>query len=832
MELGSNLITNFLDYLICLIKGEVKIESLKISLGRDKNFNCNIAFKMINLNNRSLIGRNDLFSFIFDNNFNINQKDIDNFMNQFCFVTKIGMSYTDFVNLILPISETQLREEILRRDNTIIANEDTTNIKNSLGLIFFETINLSKELNQFYEYFLTLKSWEIKGLFEVITFHTQYITDEHISTFLKKYYYNENLEKIEINLIMKKFDKDNDNKLNLREFNNLILPKIHGVSHVSPTKISSVDSFRQENKHKYLIGKIDLITPEKRKDFPLINSFRQKLYQEKINKINSTNSERIIRPKVNVIEKNDSNNNIKFEKKGNNDGFNSNLFKYIINNSDLENKHSSISHDFQMQKVNPAELPCQMNSNEDINKQIEEKINKKIKNNLSKYLKKKATKGIKEEKHHSTILEEPIENEIENSLQSDLDSSHIIILSNLEDDFYTGFVSCCINSPNTKGTQSGPCDDLGIEKELEQDFLFEKMQKAYINKYIKTVHKKIYYSKELQNFFSNTNITKEEISSMNTKLEDELKKERFLQDSPQNEFNSSQKGNSKEITSENKQKSLSSERKNANTPSTQLDSDTKNFNNSKLNNLNEIIASNDKESIENYEEDKFIKIKNYIDSLYQTEESCMKDFLEYLFYHLFINQIIEKEKENLIKCLDFSIGKLFKIFDSQNIGSISIKEFERTFFDLNIDFGKEEIDNLFSKIASQGIITYSIFFNLVVPITNTFNSLLCLTSRIDNYSFSGNTFNIIKRLFSFLLDKERLLKKKKIKLQNRISWDKNHIFNHICRKDSHFISYNCLTSFLRNIPFEEIEITQLFKEIDADNDQKISFLDFGKFLDN
>ena len=238
--------------------------------------------------------------------------------------------------------------------------------------------------------------------------------------------------------------------------------------------------------------------------------------------------------------------------------------------------------------------------------------------------------------------------------------------------------------------------------------------------------------------------------------------------------------------------------------------------NNKINNLN-------KEN--NIEKDNNNLIKKIFKEIYKSEE------------------IIEQIKQKLSIKKDFNVEDLFYLFSKGNKSNI-LKESDLYygFIYINIFPTKFELNLFLKKYSTNGVLTYSQFFDIFTPFDKDFRKIIEFRNNFNNKPefykkklFENETLKILNELITIIINQE-----KKIDLiRNEININKidvKNIFNVLDKEKKGFIDFHNFVSYLKenevvnnnNLKTNEL----LFIRFDKSHEGKISMKNFINELTN
>ena len=220
-----------LDYFKAIRKHNDKIESIRQKLCQSDNFNVNELFYFLDFRKNDFLTSKNLIHFLNQSNTPYEEQYIRCLVHNYDKDGDFTLNKTEFLNMILPIKQKNLRDKqlsIINNTNDSYENNDvhTHYITNDIKRIFIELIK--EELNLAETAFYVVKNiygspkFTTYDAFVDIVKKESYITRQNLGAFLK-----ENdciLDDDDIYMLMFRIDSDNDNRISYVEFQDIFYP--------------------------------------------------------------------------------------------------------------------------------------------------------------------------------------------------------------------------------------------------------------------------------------------------------------------------------------------------------------------------------------------------------------------------------------------------------------------------------------------------------------------------------------------------------------------------------------------------------------------------------
>jgi Ca2+-binding EF-hand superfamily protein len=208
-----------------LYNGEKDIEISRQVLAERSAFEPYTAFKRLTRLATSSLTVYQVVDFLRENEFSVVEKDVRNIFRLYSTGGDGRLSYTDFLELVLPRNNSYIREVCTQRDSYYVADDEILPYEVELGLakIFDKEINLSRKTELLREDLVSRYDFSLRAAYEAIVESGDGRADyDGLYNFLQK----NNISVIEKDIIalLRRVDADRDGRLAYSEFSEAVLP--------------------------------------------------------------------------------------------------------------------------------------------------------------------------------------------------------------------------------------------------------------------------------------------------------------------------------------------------------------------------------------------------------------------------------------------------------------------------------------------------------------------------------------------------------------------------------------------------------------------------------
>lgn len=242
--LGGQTQLRLCNYLKAVADAEISIEVSRTVLAEKKEFEPHTAFRRIDKLNRGYITVGDMIEFLEEMELTPLESQVRNFFILYDTDNDYKLSYDDFKNAVLPASNLSLRELATNRGS--YSDQPLSYAASwAMARVFEKEIQSFKQLDIKREAVVDQLDWDINTAFNTIDEERfGYIDAEAIGAFFKRL--EERIAPNEIDALLRRGDKDADGKLDFTEFMRLLQPidsydrKVSlSPEKRSPTKVTS-----------------------------------------------------------------------------------------------------------------------------------------------------------------------------------------------------------------------------------------------------------------------------------------------------------------------------------------------------------------------------------------------------------------------------------------------------------------------------------------------------------------------------------------------------------------------------------------------------------------
>lgn len=166
-----------------------------------------------------------------------------------------SINFNEFLNIILPRKDDQLKNETEQRkpdenDQEEKDNKIDQDINDAFANLLQKELDIVKTLANIAEDIKLSKDFTTYESFLAIVHDEKYITKENMGVFLKEH--NVSLEERDIETLMFRIDSDADGKISYEEFQEIFFPYKNIISNIEKNKEFTLSStFKSVNKYEY-----------------------------------------------------------------------------------------------------------------------------------------------------------------------------------------------------------------------------------------------------------------------------------------------------------------------------------------------------------------------------------------------------------------------------------------------------------------------------------------------------------------------------------------------------------------------------------------------------
>jgi len=205
--------------------GEKDIEISRQVLAERSAFEPYTAFKRLTRLDTSNLTVYQVVDFLRENNFTVLERDVRNVFRAYSTSPDGRLTYTDFLELVLPRTNTVLREIATQRDSYHVAEDEILPYEVELGLakILDKEVNLSRKVELLKEDLVSRYDFNLRTIHEIVAEAGEGRIDyDALYAFLQK----NNISVIERDVValLRRTDVDRDGRLSYSEFTESVLP--------------------------------------------------------------------------------------------------------------------------------------------------------------------------------------------------------------------------------------------------------------------------------------------------------------------------------------------------------------------------------------------------------------------------------------------------------------------------------------------------------------------------------------------------------------------------------------------------------------------------------
>ena len=220
-------LSSLLSYFMSIKSIDDNIESLRIALCSQNDFTPNQLFHYLDLKNKDFLLLNDFVKFLNEMQIPFEEKYVRKFIHNFDKDNDFCLNFQEFLGLILPKKNIDLKNKILVNiNNTYISHLISENTKNIFGKLLCEELELVKNCIKTAKFCRGSKGFTFYLGFIEIAGGDRYITENHLFNFLKKN--NIDISTNDMHQLMFRLDADNDGKISFNEFEEIFFPMKEG----------------------------------------------------------------------------------------------------------------------------------------------------------------------------------------------------------------------------------------------------------------------------------------------------------------------------------------------------------------------------------------------------------------------------------------------------------------------------------------------------------------------------------------------------------------------------------------------------------------------------
>ena len=202
--------TRFCEWLLEVSDKERRIESLRLSLCRNPRFEPYAAFKRITKGKRNQCEVEDIQKFQNDNEILSKELPILRFVKHYSQTSTPQLTYTEFLYLVLPVSNQSQRSAASQRPNyEVSSNYLHSSVENELASIISYEINSYDELSISQKNQMNRPDFNVHDLFRQIDLNKEKVINFHN---LKRFFQQQGQVPFEEEIIeiQRRIDKDDD----------------------------------------------------------------------------------------------------------------------------------------------------------------------------------------------------------------------------------------------------------------------------------------------------------------------------------------------------------------------------------------------------------------------------------------------------------------------------------------------------------------------------------------------------------------------------------------------------------------------------------------------
>ena len=220
-------LSSLLSYFMSIKSIDDNIESLRNSLCSEIGFTPNQLFHYLDLNNKDFLLLGDFITFLNEMQIPFEEKYVRKFIHNFDKDNDFCLNFQEFLGLILPKKNIDLKNKILLNiNNKYISDIISQNSKNIFGKLLCEELELVKNCIKTAKFCRASKGFTCYLGFIEIAGNNKYITENLLFDFLKKN--NINISTNDMHQLMFRVDADDDGRISFNEFEEIFFPMKEG----------------------------------------------------------------------------------------------------------------------------------------------------------------------------------------------------------------------------------------------------------------------------------------------------------------------------------------------------------------------------------------------------------------------------------------------------------------------------------------------------------------------------------------------------------------------------------------------------------------------------
>ena len=249
----TNWIDSLASYFLNIKITNDRIENLRTTLCSQNNFSPETLFQILDYGNKNFLGLNDFKRYLNEFSFNFNEQHLRKFIHNYDKDSDFSLNFTEFLSIILPVKNLDLKKNILSKINQTFCKP---NITNEINNIFIELI--CEELKLISSSINTAKICrESKGFtsyesFIEIAGNEKYITIKNLYNFLIRN--GVTISECDVQQLMFRIDSDNDGSISFREFEEIFAPVYDNINNKNNLNLQCNENNYYINNYKQKIN--------------------------------------------------------------------------------------------------------------------------------------------------------------------------------------------------------------------------------------------------------------------------------------------------------------------------------------------------------------------------------------------------------------------------------------------------------------------------------------------------------------------------------------------------------------------------------------------------